>query len=314
MLECLARTEFPKIRSVIWAHISGLFKPYIPPGLIEQAHRFVFTSNASLKGPSVGQYGTTSVINSGFGIEAKASVLERTQPVIGYLGTVNFVKMHKGFFEAVDRLDQNVTALIFGSIDSTVVDYASTMRNAHRFNFCGETSAPDEAFALMDIFFYPLQPEHYGTGENALVEAMSTGLPVVVMNNPAEMEIVTHRKTGFVADSIYNCTTFLDRLIRSRTVRKSIGYNAAMFAAGQRKPRQAANSFMELWRGLIDDVPQYVNFADAIGHTPAEWFLATQRLPGMVYEPVQQEAGATKGSLAHFQKCFANDKSFATLR
>ena len=169
LLECLARTEFPKIRSVIWAHISGLFKPYIPPGLIEQAHRFVFTSNASLKGPSVGQYGTTSVINSGFGIEAKASVLERTKPVIGYLGTVNFVKMHKGFFEAVDRLDQNVTALIFGSIDSTVVDYASTMRNAHRFNFCGETSAPDEAFALMDIFFYPLQPEHYGTGENALV-------------------------------------------------------------------------------------------------------------------------------------------------
>ena len=44
MFECLAHTEFPPIRRVFWSHISGLFQPVIPPALIEEAARFVFTT------------------------------------------------------------------------------------------------------------------------------------------------------------------------------------------------------------------------------------------------------------------------------
>jgi glycosyltransferase involved in cell wall biosynthesis len=254
-----------------------------------------------------------SVIDSGFGFEPQEEIIARTMPVIGYLGTVNFVKMHKGFFEAIDHLEHNAKAIIYGAIDPVVQDYAKTMNNSHRFEFRGETATPDAAFAEMDIFFYPLQPEHYGTGENALVEAMSTGLPVVVLHNPAEMEIVSHRKTGLVADSIYNCNMWLDKLIRSRELRKTIGYNAAIYAATMKTPKRAAISFMRLWESMLKEAPKRVNFSEAIGQTPAEWFLATQRLPGMVYEPGQQEATATKGSLAHFQKVFKNDASFAAL-
>ena len=36
--------------------------------------------------------------------------------------------------------------------------------------------SPAVALSDADIFFYPLQPDHYGTAENALIEAMSLGL------------------------------------------------------------------------------------------------------------------------------------------
>src|SRR5438067_8905963 len=72
MFECLARTEFPPIRSVFWSHISGLFQPVIQPVLIEEAARFVFTTEASLSIASVVALGERArkkiaVINSGFG-------------------------------------------------------------------------------------------------------------------------------------------------------------------------------------------------------------------------------------------------------
>ena len=53
MFECLARCAFPAMRSVFWSHISGLAKPVIPPGLIEAAGRFVFTTEASRAIPSI---------------------------------------------------------------------------------------------------------------------------------------------------------------------------------------------------------------------------------------------------------------------
>src|SRR4029077_10576872 len=56
MFECLARTEFPPIRSVFWSHISGLSRPLIQPSLIEEASRFVFTTEASLSAASVAAF------------------------------------------------------------------------------------------------------------------------------------------------------------------------------------------------------------------------------------------------------------------
>jgi len=49
------------------------------------------------------------------------------------------------------------------------------MRHPERIEFCGETAEPAAALSDADIFFYPLQPDHYGTAENALIEAMSLG-------------------------------------------------------------------------------------------------------------------------------------------
>jgi hypothetical protein len=53
MFEYLARAEFPAMRSVFWSHTSGLSRPLIPPGLMKEAGRFVFTISASLSVSSI---------------------------------------------------------------------------------------------------------------------------------------------------------------------------------------------------------------------------------------------------------------------
>src|SRR6185312_15849657 len=72
LFECLARAALPALRSVFWSHVSGLFKPVIPPGLIAAADRFVFTTEASLALPGLSDMtgGHLCAINSGFGFAA----------------------------------------------------------------------------------------------------------------------------------------------------------------------------------------------------------------------------------------------------
>ncbi len=325
MFECLARCAFPAMRSVVWSHISGLAKPLIPLGLIEAAGRFVFTTEASRAIPSIALIleaapRKIAVINSGFGFPGGVSraPTKGRKPVIAYLGTVDFVKMHPWFFDAIDGLagdDGHIQ--VWGAVDPSgpVAARARAMRHPERVEFCGETADPAAALSEADIFFYPLQPAHYGTAENALVEAMSLGLTPVVLNNPAEMAIVRDCKTGFVARSIEECTSLLQMLLLLPDVREKISHKAIRHIAETRAPAQSALDFMILWLGLLSEPARHCDFRSAIGENPADWFLATQHLPGAAWNPTAENAWRpVKGTLAHFESVFARDVSLARLR
>src|SRR6185437_15548888 len=158
--ECLSRCEFPAMRSVFWSHISGLAPPVIQPGLMEEAGRFVFTTEASLSIPSLSglsRAGKIRVINSGFGFADAPQRAPRANGklTIAYLGTVDFVKMHPAFFDVVDRLDaDNALISVWGNVDISgdVARYARTMRHPERIAFYGETAAPAAALSRADIF------------------------------------------------------------------------------------------------------------------------------------------------------------------
>jgi glycosyltransferase involved in cell wall biosynthesis len=325
LFECLARTAFPTMRCVFWSHVSGLFRPVIQPGLIEEAGRFVFTTEASRALPSIAVLTEAAqrkiaVINSGFGFANAARRAPRRggKPAIAYLGTVDFIKLHPGMFDAIDRLDGgDIRVCIWGSVDPSgaVAARARAMRNPERIVFCGHTAEPQLALSATDIFFYPLQPDHYGTAENALVEAMSLGLTPVVLNNPAELAIVRHGETGFVASSIEECAALLQMLLASPQVLETVSRNAARHIAEMRTPARSARDFVELWRGLLDQSDRLCNFRAVVGERPADWFIATQRLPEETWAP--SEPGCpeppSKGMLAHFVSAFPGDVSLSRL-
>jgi glycosyltransferase involved in cell wall biosynthesis len=316
LFECLACCPFPAMRSVFWSHVSGLHKPVVQPGLIEAAARFVYTTPASLELPSVASIRKAvpkkiAVINSGFGFaEAPPRVpMAGRKPTIAHLGTVNFLKMHPGFFDAIDRLaDDDIRVSVWGRVDPSgeVAARAQAMRHPERIVFRGETAEPSAALADADIFFYPLQPDHYGTAENALVEAMSLGLVPVVLNNPAERAIVRHGETGFIANAIEECTSLLEELLHSRELRERLSQNAIRHVAQTRTPAISAQDFMILWLGLLPESPQHRDFRATVGASPADWFLATQRLPGTAWKPPRRQGPqlAAKGTLAHFESVF----------
>jgi glycosyltransferase involved in cell wall biosynthesis len=324
LFECLARCAFPPMRCVFWSHVSGIAAPVIQPGLIEQAGRFVFTTEASHGGRSAVAVppqarATIRTINSGFGFSGVARRTprhDRGLPPIAYLGTVDFVKMHPGFFDAVDLLKGHVSVCIWGELDrpGAVAGRAAAMRHPERIRFCGPSADPAAALSEADIFFYPLRRDHYGTAENALVEAMSLGLAPVVLDNPAELAIVRHGETGLVGTSIADCAACLQTLLRSPGVRQRIGRNAARDVAAFRTPQRSARAFVELWEELLREPARPTDFRRAIGDTPAEWFLATQRLPGESWAASPPDAAEfAKGTLPHFVSAFPGDASLTQL-
>jgi glycosyltransferase involved in cell wall biosynthesis len=240
----------PGIRTVCWFHVSGLSAPALPTML--DVDRFVLTSDISL--PIVPQAicDRSCVINSGFGFTGTSCSRPRRQkPAIAYLGTVDFKKLHRGIFDAVDALDVDMTPVsLWGHVSPDVVTCAAAMRHPARIKLRGHTLDPVSALAEADILFYPLRPDHYGTAENALVEAMSMGLVPVVLDNPAETKIVAHGESGFVAHTIDECVSYLRRLVRTPSLREEMGVNAAR-AAQTKSPVSSANAFVALWAGLI---------------------------------------------------------------
>jgi len=325
LFECLARAPFPAMRSVFWSHISGLSRPVIQPGLIEEAGRFVFTTEASRSIPWLAKLPEATrrkvaVINSGFGFAdfSQRATHNGRAPAIAYLGTVDFVKMHPGFFDVIDKLDGDIRASVWGNVDpeGAVVARARAMRHPERIHFGGPTAEPAEALSGADIFFYPLQCDHYGTAENALIEAMSLGLAPVVLNNPAETAIIRNGETGFVAHSIEECTELLRMLLCSRELRERISRNAMRHVAETRTPSRSAQEFMNLWQGLLGEPKRRSNFRNIVGENPSDWFLATQCLPSETWNgpKLAKPDTPSKGMLAHFERTFPGDASLSELR
>lgn len=318
LFECLAHSDFPAMRTVFWSHISGLFAPVIPPGLIANAGRFVFSTEASLSIAALKSVppGRIAVIDSGFGFPPRLPErASETLPQLAYLGTVDFVKMNPGFFEAVDALDMDALVSVWGECSTPVIARALAMDNPQRIRFRGQTATPAAALSDAEIFFYPLQPHHYGTAENALVEAMSLGLVPVVLNNPAEAAIVQDGETGLIGETIDHCVELLQSLLTSVNLRDRLSRNAAATIAVTRTPLRSAGAFMALWQSLLEEAPQRRDFVGAIGSHPADWYAATQRLPGAPWVPVfEANPPPSKGTIAHFEHVFPGDRSLKLLR
>jgi glycosyltransferase involved in cell wall biosynthesis len=253
----------PGVKTVCWCHVSGLFPPDLPTFLA--VDRFVLTSDISLPAVPRAVRDRTAVINSGFGFPGMGwHTPPRRKPAIAYLGTVDFKKLHRGLFDAIDAFDDDIVnddmapvlapvsapVSVWGHVSADVAARAAAMRHPERVALRGHTLDPVSALAEADIFFYPLRRDHYGTGENALVEAMSMGLVPVVLDNPAETKIVTHVQSGFVAHTIDECVSYLTRLVQEPSLREAMGVSAAR-EAQTRSPACSASAFVALWADLI---------------------------------------------------------------
>jgi len=137
----------------------------------------------------------------------------------------------------------------------------------------------------------------------------------VVLDNPAETAIVRDGETGFSARSIDECAQILNMLLASPDRLAAVSRNAARHVMQTRMPERSAAQFLELWQGLITEPKRDCDFRRVVGAEPAQWFLATQCLPGEVWQasaPSKPDAPA-KGMLAHFQKVFPRDASLLRL-
>ncbi|MCB2082269.1 MAG: glycosyltransferase family 4 protein [Rickettsiales bacterium] len=257
-------------RLLFWSHTSGLHYPAFAPGMTALPHRFVFTSAASCNAPHAGEH--TYVVPSSGGLDDFPLRPECTPPSplrYGYVGSLNPAKLHPEFatyLDAVPREDFSVAC--YGDI---VPD--SPAHRTTRARIMGFHSDPAEVYAGLEVLVYLLHPLHYGTTENALLEAMACGVVPIVGPHAVETSIVKHGETGLVVDSpaaFAEAATYLEdhpeawrAMSRAATqdIRQRFSLGHTLHALGAH------------YAALLQEPPRSCAFTQVFGTTPETWFL-----------------------------------------
>ncbi|HEC98961.1 MAG TPA: glycosyltransferase [Proteobacteria bacterium] len=256
----LVRETLPSSRIIFWSHISGFHAPYVftKPAL-HYPDLFVFTSPISLEVPEVKnlqdpRHKALRVIWSTGGVERAASVQPKPHPgfKIGYIGTVDYGKMHPGFLKmsSIIKIPDAQFVVCGGPSEKQIQEESLQYGMAKRFHFTGQIDDITNYLSEFDVFGYPLAPYHYGTCEQSLCESMAAGVPPVVLANRTERYMVEDGVTGMVAANEDEYALAIEELYKRPELRQQLSENARETA----KRRFSIEQMVKQWEAIFREV------------------------------------------------------------
>jgi L-malate glycosyltransferase len=203
------RWDLPPFRCVLWTHVNGHHPPQnFPLGLVDYPDLLVLATSWSLKAPAlaeaVAQGRDIRVVRSSAGIPKMPPRVERGDgPVrVGYVGTVDPIKMHPDFIRLCLEADVPGRIVVAGGPCHEDLRAAAKAVGAEdRFEILGPIDDVPALMSRLDVLAYPLNPQHYGTGEQVLLEAVAAGVVPVVLGTENEQETLDLLGCGLTADT-----------------------------------------------------------------------------------------------------------------
>lgn len=343
----LGSFRMPPCRLLIYSHISGMHYPNIlTKDVVNYCDRFVASTEYSLKNHPVLQGLTAScapdrvsAIHSCSGLSRVADVRKKPHSEfnVGYVGTLDFCKLHPDFVKMSAAANiPHVKFSIYGTGNDydTICQQVAQMRAADRFHMYGYVEDIASVFSTMDVLGYPLNPCHYGTGEQVLIESLGAGVPAVVMNNGPESLIIRHGYNGMIAESPEEYSSCLEYLANHPALVDEMGQNAREYAQQKftiqivldqfdriyddmlTEPRKERELLSQHFTGVSGDL---VYFLSSLGDHSLHYIeSATSTDISRLFEAdkkIAQEnvpyAGNAKGTIFQYKKYFSHD-SFLT--
>jgi L-malate glycosyltransferase len=329
LFQFLCSHDLPAMRLLVWCHQSGLYPPLIPRDLISISDRFIFTSSCSFKASYIsalpdGIKKKLGVVSSGVGLQNPPSREERDSSSLRacYMGTLSFSKLHPEFVQYLAAVSHPwfTVKMIGDEVNRDLLQQkCEQLGRPYLLDFAGFIQDVLPALADADIFVYLLNPIHYGTAENALLEAMSAGVVPIVLNNLCEMAIVEDGKTGLVVDSPETFACAVEWLSNNPEERRRLSGNASRFVRDTFTSEKMAKAMTSQYRKVRVQNKRSIRFKEPLGSRPPEWFLACQRRGTDPVTDIENEYcqynryDTTKGSIQHFMRYFPDDEELKLL-
>lgn len=323
--------ELPEIpiRSILWCHVRGDFFPHVQANFLRKFDQILFTTPLSMQLPQVrcmGEEYLQECCHVVYGLNdlTRFSRVERRRMdrpfTVGYVGTLNFFKLHPQFAEFCAAVEiSDVRFLIVGapSTKEEILTAAGRLGIADRLQFYGQCNHVEQVLAEMDVFGYPLNPQHSGTTENALLEAMASGLPAIALEQCAEKAIIQNGVTGFLVHSKEEYGTAIKRLYEDPDMRERFGRQARADILERFDIQKNRERFTAACQAALRTDKHTHQFKDFFAGTPADWFLSCVEDEREYFvENCAQKASLffhelTKGSPIHYHSYFPDDERLA---
>lgn len=235
--------DFPNIegRYILWCHVSGCTYPFLPYTFLKRFHFIFFTSYYSYENKYWSEIEREQIENKStviYGLgninipqEKQTYEIEKNEYKIGYIGTFTKSKMNPNFVSLCSNILERIPQsrfIMVGDKESAnwlkkIPEFSNIEQNIEFTGYVENVYARLEKF---DVFAYPLNSFHFGTTENAILEAMSIGVPVVCFEQAAEKYLIEKNKNGFLANTHSEYVDIVEKLYRDRNLAEKIGNQA----------------------------------------------------------------------------------------
>jgi len=263
----IVREVLPPCRLIVWSHISGFYPPYVfTEKILSYPDLFVFTSPIS--------YEVKDIHNLPNELRSKLRVVWSTGGVghvkdvkckrhegfnVGYIGTVDYVKMHPNYLRMCANVRVPYVRFIVcgGTKEIELQKESARMGISDKFWFTGFVSDIAQYLEVFDVFGYPLAPYHYGTCDQVLAESMACGVVPVVLANPMEKYMVEDRVTGLVAVNEDEYCDAIEELYGNKKLRVFLSKNAKEYACEEFTLRRVELEWNKIF-GEVIQIPKTV--------------------------------------------------------
>jgi len=169
--------------------------------------------------------------------------------VVGYVGTISYKKIHPEWYPMCVEIKKAIPDARFTFIGENL----TAIQGSDWMTFTGKVDDVVPYLAEMDVFGYPLRPDHYGTCEQALGEAMAAGVVPVVMDNRSERHIVqSSMLNGFRAKTPKDYINCIEILYHDPDLRRIMAHNARSTATAI----YDINTMIDCWDETFNEVMQ----------------------------------------------------------
>ena len=331
--------EMPVVstRLVIWVHVNGCTYPYLPFDFLNSFDYIFFTTKFSYENNMWNKEqleiirNKSAVIlgNGNFRPEQmnpKAEYDNKGMIRVGYVGTLNYSKINRGyvkFCEEAVRQSENLKFVMAGDIDPVFASDVGKSFVKEKFEFLGYVENVEDLYLSFDMLGYILNEENFGTTENVILEAMAYGIPVIAYDGGVERAIIDDQINGFLVHSPKEFADCVKGLAEDVKMKKQIGQAGRKKVCSEFSCTKNIRLLLGCYKKICMTGKKYHDLKTVIGEGPLEWFLHFTGKDRMIFEeyllkqtketrehlclckPIYR--GERKSSIKHFLKYFPKE-------